>query len=247
MRICFQLDSKTDPVFFPFRYHEYLQAAIYQSLSPEHAQKLHDQGFLHGKRSFKLFTFSRLLGRKAAPRETSPEKGIWLHPPFQWYISSPVEWIMQEMAEYFLRKGTLQLGQTQLTLIGIEVLSPPEIHPPVKIKMLSPMTIYSTFRKPDGKKVTHYYSPMEKDFSILMTENARKKFQVLYNQNKESQFLIRPISQRNRERIIYYKGTVIRAWDGQYELVGDPDLIRITYECGLGSKNSQGFGMWTPI
>jgi CRISPR-associated endoribonuclease Cas6 len=29
-----------------------------------------------------------------------------------------------------------------------------------------------------------------------------------------------------------------------FELSGDPALIAITYEAGLGNKNSEGFGMW---
>jgi len=31
---------------------------------------------------------------------------------------------------------------------------------------------------------------------------------------------------------------------GIYELKGNPELIRIGYEAGIGSKNCQGFGMF---
>ncbi|MGQ9472647.1 MAG: CRISPR-associated endoribonuclease Cas6 [Candidatus Caldatribacteriaceae bacterium] len=33
-------------------------------------------------------------------------------------------------------------------------------------------------------------------------------------------------------------------WTGVYELSGSVDLMSITYNAGLGNKNSEGFGMW---
>jgi hypothetical protein len=28
---------------------------------------------------------------------------------------------------------------------------------------------------------------------------------------------------------------------------GDPELIRLAFDCGIGAKNSQGFGMIAPV
>lgn len=48
--------------------------------------------------------------------------------------------------------------------------------------------------------------------------------------------------------IIKYKGTVIKGYSGDFILKGNPELIKLAYDTGLGSKNSQGFGcievMW---
>lgn len=40
-----------------------------------------------------------------------------------------------------------------------------------------------------------------------------------------------------------FKGTVIKGWTGLYELSLPEPLFQIAYDTGLGSKNSQGFGM----
>ena len=44
--------------------------------------------------------------------------------------------------------------------------------------------------------------------------------------------------------IIICKGIEIKARIGVYKLKGDPQIINLSYDTGLGSKNSQGFGCW---
>ncbi|MDN5332516.1 MAG: CRISPR-associated endoribonuclease Cas6 [Tepidanaerobacteraceae bacterium] len=41
---------------------------------------------------------------------------------------------------------------------------------------------------------------------------------------------------------VIYKDVIIKGWMGVYILKGDPVLLKIAYDAGLGSKNSQGFG-----
>lgn len=42
--------------------------------------------------------------------------------------------------------------------------------------------------------------------------------------------------------MILYKGTVIKAWEGTFRLLGPQELVELAYDTGLGAKNSQGFG-----
>jgi len=44
------------------------------------------------------------------------------------------------------------------------------------------------------------------------------------------------------QKVISYKGTVIKGWMGIYELRGDRELMKLVYDTGLGGKNPQGFG-----
>ena len=57
---------------------------------------------------------------------------------------------------------------------------------------------------------------------------------------------IRPIKVDTKRNfhIIIFKDFVIKAWSGIYELNMPHPLIKMAYDAGLGSKNSQGFGMW---
>jgi len=46
----------------PIHYNYLIQAAIYAALPEEMAARIHNEGFTAGKRSFKMFSFSRLMG-----------------------------------------------------------------------------------------------------------------------------------------------------------------------------------------
>ena len=40
-----------------------------------------------------------------------------------------------------------------------------------------------------------------------------------------------------------YRGTIIKGWMGRFVLNGNKKLLKLGYDCGIGAKNSQGFGM----
>ncbi|GAV15637.1 CRISPR-associated endoribonuclease Cas6 [Paenibacillus sp. NAIST15-1] len=52
----------------------------------------------------------------------------------------------------------------------------------------------------------------------------------------------------HRERIkpitSKFKSTLIKGWTGDFLLEGDLDLIQLTYDVGLGDKNSNGHGLY---
>ena len=47
--------------------------------------------------------------------------------------------------------------------------------------------------------------------------------------------------------ITIYKNTIIEAYRGIYVLSGRPEFLDFLYNVGLGSKNSQGFGLFDVI
>ena len=109
--------------------------------------------------------------------------------------------------------------------------------------MLSPVTIYSTLQSPTGKK-TYYYNPREKEFSILIRDNLLKKYQAYYKRSPDNdEFSIEPLRvSKKDEKIVSYKGFIIKGWMGLYRLNGSPELLKLAYDAGIGGKNSQGFG-----
>lgn len=64
--------------------------------------------------------------------------------------------------------------------VRVKVFPEPPIQDDVTIRMLSPVTIYSTLFSANGKKKTYYYSPFEKEFSQLIRANILKKYEALY-------------------------------------------------------------------
>jgi len=240
LRIKIKLSCQKQPLRLPRHYNYIVQSFIYRNLNKKLAEKIHKKGEILGKRHFKLFTFSRIFGKFKNEKET-----LVFHKDINFLIASPITEILESFATTLVKKGEIKLNGCTLFLSGIEVLYSPEIKENILVRTLSPITVYSTLQTPEGKKKTYYYSPFENDFSNLVKQNLIKKYTIIHKQNsKKMDFAILPekVSSKN-QHVIFYKGTVIKAWSGVYRLKGAKELIGVAYDTGLGSKNSQGFGM----
>jgi CRISPR-associated endoribonuclease Cas6 len=230
------------PIRLPIQYNYVVQGMIYKHLGHEYSSQLHDEGYTYQNRNFKLFTFSRLNGRFKQNRESNE---ILFYPPVALTISSSIERFAYELGYSLLTSDDLHLGDNPVKVSGFNALTEPIINPLETIGMLSPITVYSTLRTQDNKAKTYYYSPYEQEFSQLIESNLKKKFTLIHNKNPEDEqtISIKPLKvSKNSEVIIKYKETIIKAWRGVYILEGDHELIKVGYDSGLGSKNSQGFG-----
>jgi len=233
--------SAVEPIFLPVHYNNIVQGFIYNFLDKILANQLHDGGFIYKKRKFKLFTFSRIFGKL---RKDGDKFKIF--PPFKLFISSPYTEMLQNLALNLMKNSEVRLDSNTVWVESLQVLSTPQIGKELVIKMLSPVTVYSTLYRPDGKKKTYYYNPSEKEFSEILKQNIIKKYFAFYEKMPPSEeFFIEPIKVRSKdEKIVLYKGFVIKGWMGVYRLRGEPELLKLAYEAGLGGKNSQGFGMF---
>jgi CRISPR-associated endoribonuclease Cas6 len=227
-------------IILPVHYNYLIQSFIYKNIGEELSNFLHDKGFIYKKRKFKMFVFSRIFSKnfKFLKEKIEFDKNIYF------YLSSPLKEFISQFAEGLLKRGEFKIHNNNLILKEIFVMPIPEISKITKIKMLSPITIYSTLYK-DKKKKTYYYSPFEKEFNFLIKENLIKKYEAFYKKRAEFDFKIKPLNvNKNFEKIIIYKGTVIKGWLGNYEVESDEEIIKFAYDVGIGSKNSQGFGMF---
>ncbi|CAD7777341.1 MAG: CRISPR associated protein Cas6 [Candidatus Methanoperedenaceae archaeon GB50] len=244
MRIEINLSAET-PLILPKSHNHLLQGFIYSLLDPLLRKRLHKEGYPYEKRRFKLFTFSRLLGKVKMFKEY-----FQFNPPLKLIVSSPKDEILQSLAEGLLKSPEVILGKNTVYIDSINVAARPSFNHKVTIKMLSPVTIRSTLYGADGSKKSYYYSPFEKEFCRLIKENLRKKYKIVFNKNlgHDFEFSIKPQKvPPSSEKIIIYKGTVIKAWMGIYEIKGNPEVIALSYDTGLGAKNSQGFGCWEKL
>jgi len=238
MRLILTFNAERE-LLLPLSYHEILQGFIYKNLEKGLAERIHQCGFPFEKRHFKLFTFSRLMGKARV------NKGqISFSPPFKLVISSPLKDLLQSLAENLLKSQEVRLGDNKLFLESISVNFAPKMKEAVSIRMLSPVTVYSTLITPEGRKKTYYYNPKEKEFAELIRQNIIKKYKAFYGRPPSSQdFDIEPLRvRREDEKLITYKGFIIKGWMGRYRLCGAQELLQFAYEAGLGAKNSQGFG-----
>nr|MDO8082524.1 CRISPR-associated endoribonuclease Cas6 [Candidatus Freyarchaeota archaeon] len=241
MRVCFEFEGfGSTHVSLPLHYNYLVQGIVYGSVSSELAGFLHDEGFMHGKRAFKLFTFSRIIGRPQIRDDR-----IFFEGPVKLYVGSPIERFIKELTTALIQKGEITLGDANLAISGVDVPKCPEFAGETHIRTLSPISIYSTLYTSQGKKKTYYYSPKEEEFSNLISENAQKKHIIIHGERVKERLEVEPV--RAKESIVFYRGTVIKAWSGEYVLKGSRELMRTVYETGLGSKNPQGFGMFEVV
>jgi len=114
----------------------------------------------------------------------------------------------------------------------------------MKIETKSPIVVYTTFETTNRSKKTYYFSPFEDDFAFYIKQNIIKKYIAYTKQNDfQGNFSIKPLpNQKLKQNIVLYKDTVIKGWSGKFEISGDINLIKLAFDAGLGSKNSQGFG-----
>ncbi|HHW39898.1 MAG TPA: CRISPR-associated endoribonuclease Cas6 [Syntrophomonadaceae bacterium] len=240
--------SAPGPVAIPVQYSHLVQGLIYRHLdNPVLRNYLHDQGFVLEKRRFKLFTFSRLLGKEV---RYDREKGCLVFtPPIRLLICSPIPFILQELGTGFLKEGSVRLGNARLEVMKFSTAAPRVRQAALRVRMLSPLVVYSTFANGDGKKYTYYYSPFEPRFADLVAENLAKKHLLIYGRSAQSEgFALRPVGVRDSDqKVTYYKETVVKGWMGEYELSGDPGLLQVALDAGLGAKNSQGYGCCIPV
>ncbi len=242
MRIRLELSSEREYIKLPIGYNELIQAMLYKSLSRLLAKFLHDIGFFYNKRPFKLYTFSRIISSYVKIFKDS--NTINFKSPIVVYISSSVSEITETLGENMLQKDYIRLGQNRLNIERIDILKPPILYEnKIKVRTLSPITVYKTFLKEDGKKFYRFYNPQEDEFKDLIKQNIKKKFEIIKAQNIEDfDFDIKPLKE-SKKTISRYKDFFIEAYEGEFLLDIDPYIFSTIYDSGLGAKNSQGFGM----
>lgn len=248
MRLLIELSSPNNsPITLPIHYNHLVQSAIYAVLDSSLAEFLHDTGFEGGGRRFKLFTFSRLTGTYCL----NAEKGVITYTsPVKLVISSPMEKFCESLVNGLLAKDSLRIGPATLCLQGVKVDRPQvtdeesaHAQKQIHVKTLSPVVVYSTLFRPEGKKYTCYFQPGESDFSRLASENLRKKYQAIYEAvPPEGEIQVAPLSQP-KLRIIKYKNFVIKGYSGTLSMSGPASLLQVAVDAGLGAKNSMGFGL----
>jgi CRISPR-associated endoribonuclease Cas6 len=251
MRIRIKFSSVKGKIKIPVNYNYIIQSFIYNNISKRLSDFLHDKGYKNGKRSFKMFTFSRLQGNCRYLRK---EKELLFKNGLSLWVSSPENDFLESYATELLNNQEINIGENKMYINSAEVSMTPAFREEMLIKMISPVTVYSTLEKKDGKKKTYYYHPEEPEFSELIEQNLKKKYKAYYKGNPvEEKFEIKPEKVTNRSRkIIYYEKKnkprfIIKAWLGVYKIKGHPELMKLAWDSGIGAKNSQGFGMFEVV
>ena len=244
-------------VSLPIAYHEYLTGVIYGLLrrsDPEYATFLHDEGYAVGEsaKRIKPFTYSQLMVEKHRRRIDREHDRITFAPgPIVWQISSPMADFVRHVAGGMLAEGAISLGPHTFRIDGIEVMASPEFTESMRFTCLTPIVASKPRTKSEGGGST-YLRPADspEEFSEVIRGNLLSKYAAVYEREVEdTRFVMefdREYLSRDKDRgckLTQFKGTDILGALAPFRVIGNPELIRLGYDAGLGTQTGLGHGM----
>lgn len=229
----------TDVLILPIHYNHILQSVIYNSLDDQLASFLHNFGYKNEKRAFRLFSFSRLIGKFELKKEIGK---IVFNNSVKLVITSPISEFCNSLVSNLLLYEKVKIGKTELKVLEARCNKILIDSTQIKLKTLSPVVVYSTLLRPDGRKYTCYFQPGDSDFQTLVQANLMKKYKAFYQKESPQEEIKIKVLQHPRLAVINYKQTIVKGYTGKFILSGPQCLLKFAVESGIGSKNSQGFG-----
>ncbi len=238
-----------EPLILPISYHHILQAVIYKLMGDDYGNAvLHDGGEQYGKRKYKLFVFSLLEGTYKIK-----DKKIIFFDNVSFEVRAFDENVIKAIEDNVLENG-IQFGERKFNSVECSRKNTHILNDKILIKMMSPVCVYKTLQNSNH---TNYLNPLCQDFSTEINNNFIRKYQAAGNsfiempvklpsELADNQLItITPYKVDSKDKYLtYYKKTIIEAYRGIYELRGRAVYLDFLYNTGIGSKNSQGFGMF---
>lgn len=220
------------------------QAMLYSLLPPEEASILHDVGFNSDGRKMKLFAMS---WPSSASRPQFGAETVIFPLPITLTVTTPIKKLIEGFTCKALSKEYIRIGNNKFICNSIETEQQTANSTDLTVKTLSPITCYETVEN-NGKHYTRYLSPYDEKFQKAIFVNLIRKFRLLNPDHEipDDDFRITPIGTL-KERISMYDRRKnglfpIKGWWGNFRIEGNMELLQIALDCGLGSKNSSGWG-----
>jgi len=228
-------------VLLPWDYLDRLRGLFYHAMAwgrPKLARDVHDEGFSGGGKRYKLVTFSLLYPERY---ELTPE-GIRTRGRLRWWVSSPIEPLLEAVALGLLARPEVRLGANTLYVEQIGVVLPPRFSEAMALVTLSPIFVSTGERDAEGRFHKRFLSPEEPDFARVLADNLKRKSAAIYGEALESELRFEWLGEP-RSKLMMVNGVKVRGWMMCFRASGATDLIRLGYDAGFGERNAQGFGM----
>lgn len=235
MRLKISLSSTKANYLIPFNYNHILSAIIYRKIAD-----LDLAAKLHFSKDFKFFTFSQIYFSdwKRIKQGIISKDG-----KFSFYISSPNDNLIKSLVEGHLENTEVDFKGTKLLVEQIELLKKPKFKEKMKMRTMSPVSA-SIKREVDGKLKIWDLGPGDERFYESVQKNLVNKYVSFYGDFDGSKWVrLRPDMKTAKRRRIEIKGDFHRGYMMEFEMEADARLLEFAYDCGLGERNSMGFGM----
>jgi CRISPR-associated endoribonuclease Cas6 len=244
-------------------YNHFLASIVYHIIkasSPAYASFLHERGYnVDGSlKRFKHFTFSRL----AVPKRKIVDEHLHiLSERVEWYVSLLVEDALQHFVAGLFEKQEIWIEREENRFLveQVETLPEPKWERKMRFRMLSPLTV-SIPEHRHGRLIPHYLRPDDRRLSDALRSNIINKYRSLFCKSDwqsdlqdfvctlDEKFISDRGGPENISKLITIKAgcwdeTKVRGFMCPLTIEGNPELIKLAYESGLGEKGSLGFGM----
>jgi CRISPR-associated endoribonuclease Cas6 len=221
-------------IILPLAYNELLQGVLY-SCWRDGLEFVHN-ATLNDGRAFRPFVFSRLEGRTKADGKA---RTIRLNGLVSFEMRSCIEEFVDACASHLYSRGVVRLGAYDLDLVNLECRDRLLFPQRARVRLRTPVVAYRTLED-DHKE---YYSPSDPEWLDLVRGNTLRKVAVLAT-DQAANVQAFAYEETLRKQVTRFKGTFITGWTGDLLLACDPEVMALLWCCGIGAKNSQGFGMF---
>lgn len=228
-----------DFLSLPIAYNHILQSAIYElgkSDNSGYALNIHNEKKDGENQKFRFMCFSLINGKHKVTNGR-----IIFYDEIQFEVRSICSsWI--QAIESNLKQNGIRFGDVIYNDINTEI-SDVYIHQSeLLVQMISPITVHMADRL-TGKTV--YYSPLDNEFERLININFKNKYRQYYGIESMEDIHISIVDVSPKDRLVTrYKGSYyITGWNGVYRIMASPKALSFLYDVGIGTRNSQGFGM----
>lgn len=249
-KLTLTVDKRAFGNILPYNYQYELSAFIYRTIERANAtysQWLHSNGFELENKQFRLFNFSNF---RIQEFKTQREGLAIVSDSIRWYISFLPEQSTEEFIKGVFSEQLFSIGnnrsRVQFRVSNIELLPEPDFASVHQFRTLSPVCI--TRYIPEENRVI-YESP-DSDYACeALLFNLKNKYRAFYGKEYDGEERFEfELKSPPRSKLITIKNdtpeqTRIKGYDFRFALKAHPELMHIMYHCGLGEKNSVGFGM----
>jgi len=234
-----KIKLKKDNFEIPVNYQGILQGFIYNTFERSKLGNFyHNSGFVADDKIFKLFVFSNIYGKYKLIN-----KKFIFENNFVFFIASMDEEFISSIYNYLLINDEIILNNQKVLIEKIDIIDSKHFfnEKEIILRTLSPVVTYRT-----EDNYFHYYSPNDKEFYEIVSNNIKKKYRAYYNDELDFKFKIEEV-ESYKERIVKFKNTTYKAYIIRLKVKVNYETLEVILNSGLSAKGSCGFGMMEVI
>lgn len=254
MRIKLTLKQRTPEQSIPINYQYYISSFIYKTIQkadPEYADWLHEEAYNSGYKKFKLFSFSKLDIPKM---EISGNYINVISRSMFLTITIQADKMFESLLMGLFKRENLAIyNGDEVALFYVEYVDnipEPEFSESMRFRTMSPVVL----RKKqiyNGKESAKYLSPDEPDYFEYLKRNIEEKY-IAYTSKNGNRISTRTLESFRllgnvKPKLITIKEgrpeeIKIKGYNFEFEIKGNPEMLKLAYNAGFGCNNSLGFG-----